>query len=390
MALALIAGVFPAYAADSIVFHGESSKATLHRDDTFTYTMELRSEAGDLSDLIGLSYYLRYNSDVLEVTGVEVNADELAGMGLDSMYDRTDFIHDGKVFVFSNGSQFAPAEPVAYPIQLAKVRFKVKADAEYGVYAFGSSEVSFAYITAGIVRDKAYTAELGAVTVEAVTPPTPTPSGGSGGTSSYAVTFEYRENNTLVKSERKSYARNTQLTEKDLSLPDGYELAESFSHTVTKTETVKIPIKKVGEIPTPDPQGEKPYINGYGDGTFKPDNEITRAEVMQILYNMVGNNAAASLSVLERFTDMTEPHWADTPIAWAVSNEYLGGYPDGRLAPDDFITRAELAAVLNRVAAKVKLFGEIGLAQVTLTDIDGHWAYNDIIDRKSTRLNSSH
>ena len=231
MVAALLAGMFTAYAADSIVFHGEANKSTLHRDDTFTYTMELQSEAGDIFDLAGISYYLRYNPDILEVVSVNVNLDpRIAGMKLDSMFDRPDFIEDGRVFIFSAFGEFKSTEPIAYPVKIAEVSFKVKSNAEYGTYDFGSRSVAFAVVTPDTVTSKNYTAELGSITVSAVTPPTPTPSGGSG-TSSYAITFEYRAGNELVKSERKSYARNTQLTEKDLSLPQGYELADAnFSH----------------------------------------------------------------------------------------------------------------------------------------------------------------
>ena len=200
-------------------------------------------------------------------------------------------------------------------------------------------------------------------------------------TESYTITFEYHEGEELIKSERASYEQDRALTAADLKIPAGYELAQAnFTFTVTKDETVKIQLVKIEETPEPTPElTEKPYISGYPDGTFKPDGEITRAEIMQMIYNMIGGNKAADLSVLDRYSEMAEPHWADTPLAWAIENGYIKGYDDGTIMPDAPITRAELAAVLHRIAQAEGLFGETGTASVQLSDIDGHWAHDDIM-----------
>jgi|GEM_PF-6901071 len=231
-------------------------------------------------------------------------------------------------------------------------------------------------------------ADIGIIT--AVFPKTATNSSGGGSstisyTISYTITFEYCEDETLVKSERASYVWNRTLTAADLKIPKGYELAQdSFRFTVTNNATVKIEIKKIEETsaptPTPDPVGEeKPYISGYPNGTFNPDGEITRAEVMQMLYNMLGNNAAADLGVLDTFGDMSEPHWADIALAWAARNGYIKGYDNGNIMPNEPMSRAELSAVLHRVAQSEGLFGEVGTASVHLSDIAGHWAYDDVM-----------
>ena len=283
-----------------------------------------------------------------------------------------------------------PADPKTAAITVSNSSGALKAtDFELSDYAsvlFGKAEnptenVDVALSTGSNTIYVIATAQDGTTTAYYTLTITRQSSGSSGGTSSYTITFEYRDGDELIKSERASYVRNKALTAADLKIPESYELAQdSFSLTVTKNETVKIEIKKIEATPTPTPEmKEKPYISGYPDGTFKPDGEITRAEIMQMLYNMVGDKAVADLSVLAKFSDMENPHWADTAIAWAVTKGFIGGYPDGRLAPDDFITRAELAAVLNRVAQRENLFGELGMAQVTLTDIEGHWAYDDIM-----------
>ena len=214
-----------------------------------------------------------------------------------------------------------------------------------------------------------------------------TGSSSGSGTINYTITLEYMEGERLVKSNRASYARNTSLTEANLEIPDGYELAQdSFSFTVTKDETVKIAVKKMEEAPAPSPQPtpepagtESLYISGYPDGTFKPNGQITRAEVMQMLYNMQASNAPADLNALDVFDDMTASHWAAAALAWAVENSYIKGYENGTIEPNAPISRAELSTVLHRIAVKENLLDEVGTALVQLSDIDGHWAYDDIL-----------
>ena len=219
-------------------------------------------------------------------------------------------------------------------------------------------------------------------------------------TNNFVITFEYRIDGTIVSTQKTTYSQSTKLTELNLVIPAGYELVEkTFDHTVTKTETVSIEVKKPETSPTskptqtpeptptsplptttPSPQEEQlPYIGGYPDGTFKPDSEITRAEVMQMLYNMIGNNAAADLGVLDGFSDMKDPHWADTALAWAVAENYLSGYENATIMPDASISRAELATILSRVAMKKGLFDGMETILKNFNDIDGHWAYADIM-----------
>ena len=193
------------------------------------------------------------------------------------------------------------------------------------------------------------------------------------------ITFEYLEGDTLIKRNRALYLLNTTLTEADLDIPTGYELVNSdFTHTVTQIETIQIEINKIDVQPPSPVYTEKPYVDGYPDGTFKPDGNITRAEVIQMLYNLLGNNAPSDLNILDKFPDMNNPHWADTPLAWAIDSGYLKGYDNGMLMPDAPISRAELSAVLHRVALKEGLLGNLETRGFSLSDISGHWAHDDI------------
>ncbi len=98
-------------------------------------------------------------------------------------------------------------------------------------------------------------------------------------------------------------------------------------------------------------------ISGYPDGTFKPDNAITRAEFTVVLVKAFGlENTGGPL-----FTDTTG-HWAKDYIETAASHGIVNGYDDGTFGPDDLITREQLAVMLVRVAELTPLAGELRFA----------------------------
>lgn len=97
-------------------------------------------------------------------------------------------------------------------------------------------------------------------------------------------------------------------------------------------------------------------VNGYGDGTFKPDQPVTREEFAAMLANYaqkVGNYTAASDSVLDSFADASNVDgWATSSVAWAVANKVMGN--GGFINPTANITRAETAAMIINFANAMK------------------------------------
>ena len=85
-------------------------------------------------------------------------------------------------------------------------------------------------------------------------------------------------------------------------------------------------------------------INGYPDGTFRPDAPITRAEFAAIAARFDETATRGTTT----FTDVYG-HWAADEIAKAYGNDWIKGYPDGTFRPDRNITRAEAMALINRV-----------------------------------------
>ena len=91
------------------------------------------------------------------------------------------------------------------------------------------------------------------------------------------------------------------------------------------------------------------YIVGYPDGTFKPNNTITRAEVAAIFARLSRNqNASKDID----FYDVNYNDWFYKSVRIGVSEGFINGYGDGSFRPDKQMTRAEFAAVISNYAHK--------------------------------------
>lgn len=89
---------------------------------------------------------------------------------------------------------------------------------------------------------------------------------------------------------------------------------------------------------------EKGWVHGYGDGSFRPDAPITRAAFAKLLNQVLGFTEEAAIS----FTDVAEGKWYYREVARAVSAGYAQGYGDGTFRPEKSITRAEAAVMIAR------------------------------------------
>lgn len=93
-----------------------------------------------------------------------------------------------------------------------------------------------------------------------------------------------------------------------------------------------------------DYYSEKGVVNGYPDGTFRPDAKITRAEAAQVLLNyfkFTGKGAG--------FTDVAESAWYYDAVLASQQNGAFQGYGDGSFKPDNNITREEVIVMLRRI-----------------------------------------
>lgn len=94
---------------------------------------------------------------------------------------------------------------------------------------------------------------------------------------------------------------------------------------------------------------EKGLMNGTSKTAFSPLGNVTRATVVTTLWRLEGTPKAKSATAA-RFPDAAPGAWYFPALAWAVEADLASGYPDGRFAPDDNVTREQLAVFLARYA----------------------------------------
>ncbi|MDO9592860.1 MAG: S-layer homology domain-containing protein, partial [Erysipelotrichaceae bacterium] len=111
-------------------------------------------------------------------------------------------------------------------------------------------------------------------------------------------------------------------------------------------------------------------INGYPDGTFRPNNTISRAEVAAILANELSLPLQNS-----SFPDVPGTHWATGYIGAVVNASIMSGYPDGTFKPNTPMTRAEIASVLASAYNLTASFSQSPFSDVT----SSHWAFASIV-----------
>ena len=121
-------------------------------------------------------------------------------------------------------------------------------------------------------------------------------------------------------------------------------------------------------------------LGGYPDGTFRPDAPITRAEFAAIALAFAYDPASASCS----YTDVSANAWYYTYVAQATTYGWIGGYPDGSFRPNNSITRAEVAVIVNNMLgrdADESYINRNADELVSFVDLSkNHWAYYTIME----------
>ncbi|WP_161603056.1 S-layer homology domain-containing protein [Oceanobacillus massiliensis] len=113
---------------------------------------------------------------------------------------------------------------------------------------------------------------------------------------------------------------------------------------------------------------EKGVIVGYSDGTYKPNRHVTRAEFTIFLVRSL-EISQASQSVA--FNDVDKSDWYYSAIASATAHDLINGYPDGSFKPNENISRQEMAAMVQRALAIAGISaGEAPLDFVDTPDIN--------------------
>lgn len=221
------------------------------------------------------------------------------------------------------------------------------------------------------------------------------PSGGGGGGSYISnttnVTVTDKDGKTVSVSKSTDSKGNITLT-----LPNGKELTNGNYYTVKATDSkgnakseVNITLKdkknnsakgitdKNGVLVLPAKE-HKAYIVGYDNGTFRPDNDMSRAEAAAIFARLIAEEKGESISGKSKFKDIKSNEWYADSIGYLSKYDIIKGYADGTFKPSAPVTRAEFVSMAVRYYG---LFNDVQKSGYTVkyTDVSSaYWAYADI------------
>jgi hypothetical protein len=281
----------------------------------------------------------------------------------------------------------------------------------------------------------------------------------------YTITAEAGDGGSISPDGRVRVDRGDDQTFR-ITPDDGYEIADVLvdgesvgavsSYTfenVRANHTIKVIFKEEAGVADPDDTGvsswlntddHTAYLSGYPNNLFGANNNMTRAEVAQMFYNLLLDkdvaitvafddvaadawyadavNTLASLGMIEgvgnnlfesersitraefttiamRFTngilegenifpDVNPGDWFYDYVVGSIQYGWINGYPDGTFGPNNTITRAEVTAIVNRMLGRSADEDYVDSHTTDLrqfTDLaDTHWAYYDIMEATNT------
>ena len=120
-------------------------------------------------------------------------------------------------------------------------------------------------------------------------------------------------------------------------------------------------------------------ISGYPDGTFRPDASITRAEFAKIAVSFC---KYGSTTYSGCFSDVKASDWFSTCVETAKTSNLIAGYPDGTFRPNNAITRAEACTIVNRTLGRKPAKNHMNISgRINWPDcVDTDWFYADIME----------
>lgn len=125
-------------------------------------------------------------------------------------------------------------------------------------------------------------------------------------------------------------------------------------------------------------------MTGYENGAFGPSDPLTRGQLAKMLWNHAGQPAAGT-SEVAAFTDCDPEAFYAEPVSWCVANGYMTGYENGTFGPNDTMTREQLITVLWRLEGEVSLpydLSQLFRDSSAVSDFANEamqWAFNMVI-----------
>lgn len=121
------------------------------------------------------------------------------------------------------------------------------------------------------------------------------------------------------------------------------------------------------------------YMNGSNPSNFYPDSNISRAEIVTLFCRITDLPYDTSAFLKNKFIDI-EYHWARDYISMGSSKKYVSGYKDKTFRPDNDVTRAEFCQMLSNISVfKTKVSALPATSNYDFIDINSHWAQKEIL-----------
>lgn len=118
------------------------------------------------------------------------------------------------------------------------------------------------------------------------------------------------------------------------------------------------------------------YIYGYPDGSVQPDGHITREEIAAILYRVKNHEYEEPFTVTGKvFPDVEESRWSVKEIEYLANDGIILGYPDGEFKPAQNLTRAEFASLIAKFTKTTEFTSENIFTDLD----ESHWSYENIL-----------
>lgn len=197
--------------------------------------------------------------------------------------------------------------------------------------------------------------------------------GGGGGTTRYIIEAEAGWGGDISPDGRVSVSSGSDKTFR-ITADEGYEIADVIVdgesvgavsrytfENVRRDHTIEAVFQKSEEVVEPGPadpfatgvgnwlntKDHIQYLSGYGDGKFGPTDNMTRAQVAQMFYNLLLNK---SVPITVSFTDVAADAWYAQAVNTLASLGIVNGVGSSQFAPERAITRAEFTAIAMRFA----------------------------------------
>lgn len=235
--------------------------------------------------------------------------------------------------------------------------------------SFDASNANETYtFTLAFVGDNHYMSASDTATVVTAEHTSSGGGGGGGGVTAYTIEATAGSNGSISPSGKTAVVSGEDAT--FVITPDsGYRVADVLvdgksvgavrSYTfenVKANHTISVTFEEGEQVIDPDETGVSDwlntadhivYLNGYVDGTFRPDDNMTRAEVAQMFYNLLNDKDVA---ITVSFSDVASDAWYAEAVNTLASLGMITGVGDNKYEPDRSITRAEFTAIAMRFA----------------------------------------